>query len=65
MIARVFKLVVDETVMTFDTEGDPIRRFCGPIDILHDEILAAAPADAQFFAVDQKSKRTRIARREF
>ena len=51
--------------MTFDADGDPIPRFCGDIDILHDAIIAAAPADTQFFAVDEKSKRTRIARTEF
>lgn len=65
MIARVYKFRTG-TVMSFDSCGDMIQRFSGKVDNLHDEILAAAPPDAQFFTVDPDSKeRVRISREEF
>ena len=66
MIARVYKLA-SGSVMSFDHDGDLIQRFSVPAENLHDEILAAAPPDAQFFTVEPDSPylRLSISREEF
>ena len=51
--------------MSFDRYGKLISPFCGQVDKLHDEILCAAPPDAEFFAVDEETIKTKIHREEF
>jgi hypothetical protein len=64
MIARVYKFA-SGTVMSFDPSGRLISPFCGQVDKLHDDILSAAPPDAQFFTVDEETIKTKISREEF
>ena len=64
MIARVYKFA-SGAVMSFDPYGKLISPFCGQVDKLHDEILCVAPPDAEFFAVDEETIKTKIHREEF
>ena len=64
VIARVYKFA-SGAVMSFDPYGKLISPFCGQVDKLHDDILSAAPPDAQFFTVDEETIKTKISREEF